>query len=146
MKIYTIGFTGKGAERFFTLLQKSGVTTVIDVRLNNSSQLAGFAKKNDLAYFLKAICGINYKHSPNLAPTEDILKGYKKGVITWREYEDRFNKLLTARHIERYFTPESLSGVCFLCSENTPEQCHRRLVAEYLRDHVDETIEIRHLV
>lgn len=146
MKIYTIGFTGKGAERFFTLLQKSGVTTVIDVRLNNSSQLAGFAKKNDLAYFLKAICGINYKHSPNLAPTEEILKGYKKGVITWREYEDRFNQLLAARHIERYFTPETLSDVCFLCSEDTPEQCHRRLVAEYLRDHVDETIEIRHLV
>lgn len=101
MIVYTVGFTGKTAEQFFSLLKNSGVRIVIDVRLNNSSQLSGFAKKKDLAFFLKEICDIQYRHVPNLAPTEEILKMYKNGSMTWEQYEERFNNILQSRHIEK---------------------------------------------
>lgn len=118
MIVYTVGFTGKTAEQFFSLLKKSGVRRVIDVRLNNSSQLSGFAKKKDLAFFLKEICDIQYRHVPNLAPTEEILKMYKNGNMTWEQYEEKFNNILQSRHIEKVLDAELLDGDCFLCSEH----------------------------
>jgi uncharacterized protein (DUF488 family) len=134
MKVYTIGFTKTSAESFFTRLQKAGVKKVLDVRLNNVSQLAGFAKKNDLRYFLKAICGIEYTHRPELAPTQEVLDAYKKHGGQWVDYEKRFLELMANRRIEHTVSPEAVDGACLLCSEDKPHHCHRRLVAEYLKE------------
>ena len=135
MKLFTIGFTKKSAETFFTRLQSAGVQRLIDVRLNNVSQLAGFAKKNDLAYFASAICNIDYVHLPSLAPTKDILDAYKKHKGDWDLYERQFLSLIQSRLIEETTSPQLLDGACLLCSEEKPHHCHRRLVAEYLRQH-----------
>jgi uncharacterized protein (DUF488 family) len=131
-QLFTIGFTQKSAEKFFETLVKSGVKTLIDTRLNNVSQLAGFAKKNDLAYFLKQIGGIDYVHILDLAPTKDILDEYKKNKGDWGVYEQKFLKLISERAIEKKVTPELINYGCLLCSEAKPHNCHRRLVAEYL--------------
>jgi len=144
VKLFTIGFTKKNAKRFFGTLQKAGVQKVVDVRLNNVSQLAGFAKKDDLAYFLQAICHIDYVHLPNLAPTKDMLDDYKKRRGSWDEYEQRFLDLMTQRQIEKTLSPETLADGCLLCSEDKPHHCHRRLVAEYLQQHWGN-VEIHHL-
>lgn len=144
MNIYTIGFTKKSAEQFFTTLRESGAKRIVDVRLRNVSQLAGFAKQNDLAYFAKAICGIEYVHLPELAPTPEILDAYRKQRGGWTAYERDFMTLLRNRRIERTVSKEVLSGGCLLCSEDKPYHCHRRLVAEYLRD-AWGGVEIRHL-
>lgn len=132
MRVYTLGFTKKSAESFFELLRGSGAKRLIDVRLNNVSQLAGFAKRDDLAYFLREVCGMEYEHVPDLAPTQEMLKAYRDGVLTWDEYETRFLALMTERHVEDLPIREIMDNSCLLCSEETPEQCHRRLVAEYL--------------
>lgn len=145
MKIYTIGFTQKNAEAFFGFLKSENIATLIDVRLNNISQLAGFAKKDDLKYFLRELCGANYIHIPDLAPTKDILNAYKKGNISWTVYEDKFLNLMSKRHIERIIKPELLNNGCLLCSEHEPHFCHRRLVVEYLNDHSDFDLKIKHL-
>lgn len=134
MKVYTIGFTRTTAESFFTRLQKAGVKKLLDVRLNNVSQLAGFAKKNDLRYFLKAICGIDYAHRPDLAPTQELLDAYKKKGGEWADYERRFLELMASRRIEETVVRDALNEACLLCSEDKPTRCHRRLVVEYLRD------------
>ena len=131
--LYTIGFTKKTAARFFTLMRDAGVKTLLDVRLNNSSQLAGFAKKDDLAFFLREICHAEYVPMPQLAPTQDILDAFKKDKGDWGVYEVAFNKLLVSRRVETTVDPSLLDGGCLLCSEDTPEHCHRRLVAEYLQ-------------
>lgn len=144
MKIFTIGFTKTSAESFFARLQKAGVKRVIDVRLNNSSQLAAFAKKDDLRYFLKAICSIDYVHRPELAPTQDMLDAYKKDGGAWLEYERKFLSLMTARHVEGIIPREIASESCLLCSEHKPHHCHRRLVAEYLQAKWGE-LEVFHL-
>lgn len=144
MTVYTIGFTKTTAESFFTRLQKAGVKTLLDVRLNNVSQLAGFAKKNDLRYFLKAICGIDYAHQPDLAPTQDLLDAYKKEGGNWADYEKRFLDLMASRRIEDTVPRNLVNEACLLCSEDKPAHCHRRLVAEYLRDKWGD-LEIRHL-
>lgn len=144
MKVYSIGFTKTTAESFFTRLQKAGVKKVLDVRLNNVSQLAGFAKKNDLRYFLKAICSIDYAHQPELAPTQDLLDAYKKHGGQWAEYEKRFLELMASRRIEEIVARDAVDGACLLCSENKPHHCHRRLVAEYLKDKWGD-LEICHL-
>jgi uncharacterized protein (DUF488 family) len=144
MKIYTLGFTKKSAQTFFTTLKDSGATRLVDVRLNNVSQLAGFAKKEDLRFFTKSLCGIDYVHTPSLAPTKEMLDAYKKQKGDWSLYERRFLDLMRARHIESETPRELLEGACLLCSEEKPHQCHRRLVAEYLREHW-ENIEIKHL-
>ena len=135
MKIFTIGFTRKSARRFFGLLHSSGARRIVDVRLNNVSQLAGFAKKDDLAYFLQAICGMEYVHLSELAPTKEMLDDYKKHKGDWSTYERRFLALMTQRRIERTLSRELLADGCLLCSEDTPTHCHRRLVAEYLDRH-----------
>jgi len=132
-KIYTIGFTGKTAKEFFTKLEDAGVKRILDIRLKNSSQLAGFAKKDDLKYFLKKINGIEYLHVPELAPTENIMDSFKGKKIGWLEYEVQFNKLLGERKVENKMKGELTSGDCLLCSEEKPTFCHRRLVAEYLQ-------------
>jgi uncharacterized protein (DUF488 family) len=134
MKIFTIGFTKKSAETFFTRLTNAGVRRLVDVRLNNVSQLAGFTKRDDLRYFTKAICNIEYVHLPDLAPTKDILDTYKKHKGEWPVYEEQFLNLMRSRRIEEKTSPEMLDGACLLCSEEKPHHCHRRLVAEYLKE------------
>lgn len=145
MKLFTIGFTKKRAETFFTKLQKAGVRKLIDIRLNNQSQLSGFAKKDDLRYFLREIGKIDYVHLPKLAPTQDILDAYKKHKGSWETYEQAFHDLMVSRKIEEEFTPDLFDRACLLCSEHQPHHCHRRLVAEYLRDKWGD-LEIEHLV
>jgi uncharacterized protein (DUF488 family) len=144
MKLFTIGFTQKSAETFFSAVKKSGAERIVDVRLNNTSQLAGFAKKEDLRYFLHQICGVDYRHEPLLAPTADILDAYKKKRMGWDEYEHHFVDLIRQRRIEKTVSKEILTGSCLLCSEAAPHQCHRRLVAEYLSEHWGE-IRVSHL-
>lgn len=141
----TIGFTKSNAENFFERLLKAGVKKVVDVRLHNTSQLAGFAKAEDLAYFLKKIGGIQYIHQPLLAPTDSILKAYKKDKGDWSVYQGRFLQLMEDRKIEQRLKPEMLEGACLLCSEATPHYCHRRLVCEYLNDKWGSPLKVRHL-
>lgn len=143
MKLFTIGFTKTTAQNFFTRLKNSGSRTLIDVRLNNVSQLAGFAKRDDLHYFTKEICGMGYQHMPALAPTQDILDEYKKNKGDWGVYARKFNELMTRRKIEE-IDHSVLDGGCLLCSEDTPHHCHRRLVAEYLKNKWPD-VEIIHL-
>jgi len=145
IKLFTIGFTQKSAREFFTALMDAGVKRVVDVRLNNNSQLAGFSKKEDLAYFLKEIGGIDYVHVPDLAPTQDILDDYKKHKGDWSIYERQFVDLMARREIEKKIKPELLQQGCLLCSEHLPHHCHRRLVAEYLNARWGG-IETKHLV
>jgi uncharacterized protein (DUF488 family) len=145
MKIFTIGFTKKSAETFFTRLQKSGAKRLVDVRLNNVSQLAGFAKRDDLRYFTKQLCGIEYLHLTALAPTANILDPYKKAKNgDWNLYESQFLDLMKARRIEETISPEMIDGGCLLCSEEKPHHCHRRLVAEYLKQKWGD-VEIEHI-
>jgi len=146
LKIYTIGFTKKKAQYFFKKLITTGVKRVVDVRLNNVSQLAGFAKKDDLIYFLKELGDIDYIHIPKLAPTKDIIDAYKKQKGDWETYEKNFIQLMERRHIENKISKEVIHESCLLCSEDKPDFCHRRLVAEYLDQKWDETIKIKHLV
>ncbi len=144
MRLFTIGFTKKSAESFFESLRLSGAVRVVDIRLNNVSQLAGFTKKSDLAYFLIKICGMEYIHMPILAPTQDILDGYKKRHESWQIYEQRFLVLMKERKIEEKVPREILAESCLLCSEDKPQYCHRRLVAEYLKEQWGD-VDIRHL-
>ncbi len=145
MKIFTIGFTKKSAATFFTRLTDAGVKRLIDVRLNNVSQLAGFTKKDDLRYFTNAICHIDCIHLPELAPTADILDPYKKAKNgDWQLYERQFLELMRARHVQDTTPRELLDGGCLLCSEEKPDHCHRRLVAEYLKEHWRD-VEIEHI-
>ena len=132
--IKTIGFTKKTVEEFFGLIKESGAKRVVDVRLNNVSQLAGFAKRKDLEFFLKELLNVDYVHLPELAPTQDILDAYKKHKGDWGVYEPAFLKLMEEREIEKRLDPEMIAGGCLLCSEDKPHHCHRRLVAEYLKD------------
>lgn len=133
MKLYTIGFTKKSAAQFFGLLQQSGARRLADVRLNNVSQLAGFAKRDDLAYFLERICGMEYVHLPQLSPTREMLDAYRKGHKDWATYAGQYLALLAAREVAANpELPPLLDNACLLCSEASPDRCHRRLAAEYL--------------
>ena len=145
INLYTIGFTKKTAEEFFSSIKSYRILKVIDIRLKNVSQLSGFAKKEDLKYFLTTLCDCEYQHLPMLAPTKDLLEGYKKKKITWEEYENEFNKIITERKIENFVSPEELDFSCFLCSEFEPDQCHRRLVADYLSKKFNQSIITKHL-
>lgn len=145
IKIFTIGFTQKKAESFFLMLKEKKIKKVLDTRLNNVSQLAGFTKKEDLAFFLKVISEVEYEHNLTLAPTQDILDEYKKKTFDWNNYEKKFFSLLADRKIEKEFKPEDLNHACFLCSEAEPHHCHRRLVAEYLQSKW-KNVEIEHLI
>jgi uncharacterized protein (DUF488 family) len=136
VEIYTIGFTQTTAERFFTRLAEAHVERLLDVRLNNSSQLAGFAKAKDLPYFLRELVGASYEHEPMLAPTHGMLDEYKKRKGDWSAYETQFFDLLKSRHIEAVLSPSDFERrTALLCSEAAADQCHRRLVCEYLAQH-----------
>jgi uncharacterized protein (DUF488 family) len=143
--VSTIGFTKSTAEHFFKRLANAKVKTVIDVRLHNTSQLAGFAKSDDLAFFLNGLNGISYRHMPLLAPEDAMLAAYKKNGGSWLVYENEFLALMAARRIEDKLTPELLNGTCLLCSEDKPHQCHRRLVCEYLNKKWGNVLTIKHL-
>lgn len=135
MEVHTIGFTKKTAEEFFGALREAGIRRLIDVRLNNVSQLAAFAKRDDLAYFLRELCDAEYVHEPLLAPDAELLKAYRSGEVEWSDYERRFEQLMKERDIVTALDWDALLDrpVVLLCSELTPEQCHRRLVLDHLR-------------
>lgn len=132
--IYTIGFSGKTAEIFFELLKTYDIKTLIDIRLNNISQLAGYTKKNDLKYFLNKICNIRYIHATILAPTKDILDAYKSKKISWNEYEKRYLALMKNRNFEKIIKDYDFDRSCLLCSEKAADQCHRRLAADIIKE------------
>jgi uncharacterized protein (DUF488 family) len=144
INLFTIGFTQKTAQKFFETLKEAGVKQVIDTRLNNVSQLAGFSKRADLEYFLKTIGGIDYVHILDLAPTQDILDEFKKNKGDWSVYERKFLQLIANRQIENKVSLSQLDGACLLCSEAKPHHCHRRLVAEYFNKKWG-TLNINHL-
>jgi uncharacterized protein (DUF488 family) len=143
--VFTVGFTKKSAAEFFGKLREAGVKRVVDVRLNNVSQLAGFSKRDDLQYFLKEILHIDYVQAPLLAPTQDLLDAYRKSKGRWEDYERDFLALMKERRIEEKIDPSLLAGGCLLCSEDKPHRCHRRLVVEYLQRHWGN-LSITHIV
>lgn len=145
-EIFTIGFTAKRAEEFFSLLISKNITTVFDVRLNNKSQLSGFAKKEDLKFFLNRIGQIAYVEATDLAPEADMLKRYQRKEISWEEYADRYLNLIVKRNVERLIDKDQIVGGCLLCSEHLPHYCHRRLAAEYLNSQWEGNLKITHLV
>lgn len=135
MEIYTIGFTQTTAERFFTRLARARIERLLDVRLNNTSQLAGFAKAQDLPYFARELVGAVYEHEPLLAPTQEILDAYKKRKGDWESYEREFRALMEDRRIHETLSPGAfVKRTALLCSEAEAEHCHRRLVAEHLAE------------
>lgn len=142
MQIFTMGFTQKSAEVFFNLIRKHQIEILVDVRLNNQSQLAGFTKGRDLAFLLNEICNCKYSHELQFAPTKDILDGYKKEHLSWEEYEKKYNELLMERNVVEIFKSKYLKydKILLLCSEPTPECCHRRLLAEYLSKEMKNTV------
>lgn len=144
MNLYTIGFTKKRAEDFFGLLIKNNVKRLIDIRLNNKSQLAGFAKSEDLEFFLSKIGQIEYVYMPEFAPTNDLLDGYRKKLISWDEYEKQYNNLLTKKSVLESKDFSIFDNACLLCSEPTAKQCHRRLAAEHIAK-ANEEINVIHL-
>lgn len=147
MKIYTIGFTQKSAEQFFELIKANGIELLVDIRLNNKSQLAGFSKGSDLVYFLREICGTKYVHREEYAPTKELLSKYQKGSVTWAEYETVFDEIMEKRGAYKKFLEsfQQFDRVCLLCSEATPDNCHRRLVAEKIQSFSPEKVEVIHI-
>jgi uncharacterized protein (DUF488 family) len=145
MEIYTIGFAKKSADEFFGALRKAGIKRLIDIRLNNTSQLAGFTKRDDLKFFLQELCGAEYIYEPLLTPTKDLLDSYRKKKITWQDYEKHFLNLMAERKIEEKIDQNLFNDpTVLLCSESKAEHCHRRLVLEYLQYKWD-TLKITHL-
>ena len=144
VKLYTIGFTRKSASDFFGLLRESGAERVVDVRLRNTSGLAGWSKKSDLPWFLRELCGMDYVHLPRLSPTDQLLDGYRKKQITWDEYEPIYGALIERRLVRAAIPQDIIANSCLLCSEHQPQRCHRRLLAEHLQQHWGD-IEIIHL-
>jgi len=145
LRIFTIGFTKKSAREFFGKLRRPGLVRLIDVRLNNVSQLAGFSKRDDLEFFCEAVLAIPYRHLPELAPTPDMLDAYKKDHGEWEKYEQKFLALMAERKIEQTLDQELVDGGCLLCSEATPEYCHRRLVAQYLQGKWQD-VQVEHIL
>lgn len=137
-----MGFTKKTAEEFFTKINAHNIDMLVDVRFNNRSQLAGFTKGPDLRYFLENLCGCSYNQEISFAPTKEILDDYKKNKISWEEYELLYNDLIEKRRVERIYERKyaSYNNILFLCSEPTPECCHRRLLAEYIANKENQEI------
>lgn len=144
-QVATIGFTKSSAESFFGRLAAAGVRRLIDVRLNNTSQLSGFAKAGDLAWFLDRLGGIAYEHRPLLAPTAPLLAAYRAKALPWPAYAEAFTALMAEREIDRRFDPADLDGACLLCSEAAAHRCHRRLVCDYLNEKWAGALAVRHL-
>ena len=145
INVSTIGFTKTSAERFFDRLRFADVKTLIDVRLNNTSQLSGFAKAADLKFFAQKIVGATYIHEPLLAPNQVMLDEYKKNKGDWFVYENRFLSLMAERRVESRLKPNFFVDACLLCSEDKPHQCHRRLVCDYLNSRWGGALQVRHL-
>ncbi|PTS78424.1 hypothetical protein DBR07_07560 [Aeromonas sp. HMWF036] len=145
MNIYTIGFTQKSAEDFFTLIASNNIKRIVDVRVNNTSQLSGFAKRDDLLFFLSRLTQAEYVHLPELAPTKELLATYQKKKLSWTQYEEEFLNLMARRNIEKNIKINDLYDGCLLCSEHKPHQCHRRLVLEYLAKYSETNFQIKHL-
>lgn len=147
MNIYTIGFTQKSAQKFFTLIKNNNIDLLLDIRLNNISQLAGFAKGKDLQFFLHEICNCNYIHDDAFAPTKFLLESYRAKKTSWADYEKVFNEILKSRPLKERFINlyGGYNNICLLCAEPTPEQCHRRLVAEYLKNNIQKIDKIIHI-
>jgi len=144
-KVFTIGFGQKNLKKFIGLLKEAEVTNVIDIRLNNTSQLAGYAKKDDLQFILNLV-GIEYEHEISLAPDKQLLDDYKKKKLDWNTYEERYIKRLETNSLPQWVTERIKNNkVCLLCSEHTPEHCHRRLLAEYIKQSYIPDLEIKHL-
>ena len=144
MEVFTIGFTQSSAEHFFERLRSAGIKRLLDVRLNNTSQLAGFTKRDDLAFFLRELCDADYVHEPLLAPTQELLDRYRKEGQSWAEYEKQFLSLLVSRSAENISKALFAGPTVLLCSEATPEQCHRRIALEYLQQQWGDLV-ITHL-
>jgi uncharacterized protein (DUF488 family) len=134
IRLLTIGFTKKTAEQFFEALKKNGVKKLVDIRINNKSQLAGFAKGADLKYFVKEINGIPYVHIADFAPTKELLSDYQDKKIDWIGYQKVFRQIIESRQIDKKYNIKDFDNACFLCSEELPEKCHRRLIVEYFRE------------
>ena len=143
-KLFTIGFTKKTAKKFFELLSSSGVKTIIDTRLNNSGQLAGFSKRPDLEYFAKSLIDVDYVHWADAAPTPTMLQRYQRKEINWDQYEGEYKQLIESRNVEHSAFAQKLDMSCLLCTEEKPHHCHRRLLAEYLAKKLPN-ISIHHL-
>ena len=146
-KVYTIGFTKKSAEVFFELLKNHSINVLVDTRINNVSQLAGFTKEDDLRYFLREICNIDYTYRPDFAPTKELLKEWRDKKISWEQYERQYLFIIEQRGTYKKFLEDfaNYDGVCLLCSEDTPEYCHRRLLAEKLENEFPNEIEVIHI-
>lgn len=145
INLFTIGFTKKPAETFFKLLKDSDVKQIVDTRINNVSQLSGFAKGSDLQFFAREIGNIFYNHNLDFAPTKELLSLYRTKKLTWNEYETEYLNLLDIRKTAQRINVENLHQNCLLCSEHKPDKCHRRLLAEYLKQ-VRNDIQITHLI
>ena len=145
VKLYTIGFTRKNASQFFGLLRESGAKRVVDIRRRNTSGLAGFSKKDDLAWFLRELCDMDYIHLPKLAPSDELLDAYRGKQITWDQYVPIYTEQIQRRLVHTAIPKNIIADSCLLCSEPTPDRCHRRLLAEHLQQHWGD-IEIVHLV
>lgn len=145
MEIFTIGFTRRSAENFFDVLARAGIERLVDVRVNNTSQLSAFTKRDDLDYFLGRILRAEYVHEPLLAPSKDLLKSYRNGGLSWENYETEFLGLLRERSVEHEISRRLFRGpTVLMCSEPGPERCHRRLIIEYL-DRVWNNVQGIHL-
>ena len=144
MELFTIGYTKKSAEKFFGIITDNKIEIVADVRLYNSTQLAGFSKSVDLQYFLKKICSCNYIALKQLAPNPSLFENYKNGKTTWNEYEKIYNKFLDTQANLDFFYAFKNKRICILCAESTPEHCHRRLIAEKISKTYDN-VKITHL-
>lgn len=145
INLFTIGFTKKPAETFFKLLKDSGVKQLVDTRINNVSQLSGFAKGSDLRFFAREIGNMSYHHNIDFAPTKELLSLYRTKKLAWNDYETEYLNLLDIRKIAQKINVENLHQNCLLCSEHKPDKCHRRLLAEYLKQ-VRNDIQIIHLI
>lgn len=143
--VTTIGFTGKTAQEFFDLLKNADVRTVLDIRLSNTSQLAGFAKKQDLPFFLDRLCGAAYREMPELAPEPDLFKRYKAKELTWDDFAAAYVELIAKRRVENNLDVDLFRSACLLCSEHLPHQCHRRLALEYLNSRWNSRLKVTHL-
>lgn len=144
MELFTIGYTKKSAEKFFGIIIDNKIEIVADVRLYNSTQLAGFSKSADLQYFLKKICGCNYIALKQLAPNSSLFENYKNGKTSWNEYEKIYNKFLDTQANLDFFCVFKNKRICILCAESTPEHCHRRLIAEKVSK-ICDNVKITHL-
>jgi uncharacterized protein (DUF488 family) len=146
LNLFTIGFTQKSAERFFGLLATNSVKKLIDTRLNNTGQLAGFSKRDDLKYFCSTILSTEYIHWHESAPEETMLSAYKNKKITWTDYAAEYLAMLERRKVESSMSLVASGDACLLCSEAKPHHCHRSILADYLNRKSGGTMTVQHLM